>query len=260
MQQNSILEKFQEKFNKNPKFYLILASVIFIIGVSVIIFFAIYNTTHDEKITITNIDDYVGTMPNDKKQDIFSTLYRAAEINSDKDVATLSTATATIREKTFSETYDSYTLTYSGEFVVDIESIKQTYHIYYDWSKDRDTDKLLSSSYSASANCPNKSEMIYDFFLCKNPYSDPNTAKYDTLSEILPYSTETKNGTSVSVSTVDYYYGSEEPFIRVSVDACGEDKLVEEGKQLFKSYLLTYNLNIDDYNVLTQNLCDGGDL
>lgn len=258
--ENSFQDKIREKLSKNPKFYLILTLSIFILGVAVIAFFAIHNQLHDKKITITNINQYVGKMPESKKQEIFGTVFRAAESNSNLDEATLSTATATIREKTFSETYNQYNYIYSGEFIVDIESLKQSYHVYYDWSMDKTSEQLIASSYGSSANCPNKNEAIYDFYKCKNPYTDEKYRDYDYLTMLLPYSSTLEDGTPYSVSSVDYYYGNSEPFVRVSVDSCGDNQKVEQGVAAFKKYLKNYDLDPSKYTILSQNNCDGGDL
>ncbi|MBP5511984.1 hypothetical protein J6X90_01180 [Candidatus Saccharibacteria bacterium] len=260
MEENTLSKKIQSKINQNPKLIFILSFSIFIIGAAIIIFFAILNQLHDRKISVTNIDSYVKDMPESKKQEIYQTIYQAAETNSDLGETTLSTATATIREKTFSESYDSYNYIHSGEFIVDIESIKQTYHIYYDWSPNKDSEQLIASSYGVTANCPSKTEAIYDFYKCKNPYTDENYRAYDYLTMLLPYSSNLSDGTPFSASPVDYYYGSNEPFVRISVDACGDNKKVDNGVKAFKDYLKNYDLNPDDYNIISQNNCDGGDL
>ena len=258
--ENTLLDKLHAKINQNPKHYLILTLSIFIIGIAIIIFIVFYNQTHDHKISVTNINDYIKNMPDSKKQEIYETIYFAAKTNSDKDERTLSIATATIREKTFSETYNQYDKIYSGDFIVDIESIKQTYHIYYDWSPDKESEQLIAASYGVSANCPTKTEAVYDFYKCKNPYTDEKYRAYDYATMILPYSANLSDGTPYSASSVDYYYDSEEPFISVSVDACGNNQKLQEGINAFKNYLKSYDLNPDDYTIIPRNNCDGGDL
>ena len=260
MQENQLLNKLRAKLSGNPKFYILLTLGIFILGVAIIFFITFYFQTHDMKISVVNINDYAKNMPESKKEEIAETIYRAAETNSDFDVVTLSTATATIRDKTFSETYNQYNYVYSGEFVVDIESIKQTYHIYYDWSNDKDSAQLIAASYGSSANCPTRDEMIYDFYICQNPYSDEKYSIYDHLSMLLPYSSTTKSGVDYSVSAVDYYYGSAEPFVRVIVNTCDKESRLEEGVSAFKDYLSSYGLDPKAYNILSQTSCDGGDL
>ena len=258
--ENTFSEKLHEKFSKNPKLFLAIGLSTLAIGVLVIGFFAVHNTLHDKKISITNIDQYVKKMPESKKQEIYGTIFRAAETNSNYNEVTLSTATATIRDKTFSETYDSYNKVYSGNFIVDIESIKQTYHIYYDWTPNKDTEQVVISSYGTTANCPTKNEMIYDFYKCKNPYVDEKNSAYEYLTMLLPYSSELSDGTAYSISSIEYYYGSGEPFVRVSVDACGNNKKLEEGVKAFKDYLKSYDLNPEDYKIISKNSCDGGAL
>lgn len=256
--ENNLLENIIEKIRKKPKTYLLVFISIIIIITAIIVFFIIHNQLHDQKISIENIDKYVKNMPDSKKQEIYGTIYMAAQTNSDLDEVTLSTATAVIREKTFSETYNKYDKVYSGDFVVDIDSIKQTYHIYYDWSPNKTSEQLIAGSYGTSANCPTKNEMIYDFYKCKNPYTDEIYRAYDYLTMLLPYTGTLKDNTSYTASPVEYYYGSEEPFIRVSIDACGNNKKITEGVEAFKNYLKSYNLNPEDYNIISKNTCDGG--
>ena len=258
--ENTFLDKMREKFNKNPKFFLAIGLSILAVGVLIIGFFVVHNQLHDRKITVTNIDKYVGKMPNSKKEEIYETIFQAAETNSNYDEVTLSAATATIRDKTFSESYDSYNKVYSGDFVVDIESIKQTYHIYYDWTPNKDKEQTVLSSYGTTANCPTKTEMIYDFYKCKNPYVGEETSAYEYRRMLLPYAGELSDGTAFSASSVEYYYGSGEPFVRVSVDACGNSAKLEEGVKAFKNYLKSYDLNPEDYKIISKNSCDGGAL
>lgn len=253
------IDKVRESIQKHPKLYIFTTIFLFIFITCLIIFIAFYNNSHDYKITITNLDEYTKNMPSSTKNNIYEAVYRAVETNSDKDVASISLMNATLRENTFKETYNKNTSVYSGEFIVDIEEVKQSYRIYYDWTSNNKSSTLISS-YGASATCLKMSDMIYPFFKCTNAYDDINLANYNYLYMILPYNTTTEDGVAISISEVDYYYGSNEPFIRISVDACGDEKILNEGVNLIRNYLSSYNLNLDDYKYLTKNLCDGGDL
>ena len=254
---NITLDKIRVIFNKRPKLFISLFTIIIVAFISIIIFIAFYSASHDHKITVINLGDYAKNMPSATKDDIYETIYRTAELNSSESETSLSFMTATLRDGSFKETFNKTDSVYSGEFIVDIEAIKQSYRIYYDWTTNKNT---LLSSYGASANCLKMSNMIYPFFNCSNAYDDASLAKYNQLYMILPYNTTLSDGTAVSVSEVNYYYGSNEPYIRISVDACGNKKALDEGVSLIRDYLSSYNFNLDDYKYLTSNLCDGGDL
>ena len=251
--ENKIITKIQSKFNQNPKLFLILSISFFLITIIIIITIAIYSNLHDQRITITNLDSVAKNLPAYKKKELEELVYKAARTNSNYDKIKLSTTTATIRDHSFSETYDRYEKFFSGNFLVDIEDIKQSYHIYYHWSKDQDFLKN-NPWYISSAECVTKSEAIYDYFKCKNPYGDSESEKYSSISMLLPYDT-TENNLNIHFSKLEHYYDNGGFFVRITVDSCGDDSSLQYDTIAFKKYLEKYNLNPDDYKTILNKSC-----
>lgn len=252
----NIITKLQTKFNQKPKFYLTIFSVFLFLITTLIITIAIYSNLHDERITITNLDSLAKNLSSDKKAELEKLLYFTTKANSDYDVMKLSTTTATIRDHSFKEVYDKYTKIYSGDFLVDIESIQQSYHIYYRWSKDKQITKEEITPYSSYANCVTKAEAIYGYFKCTNPYMDIDdiNTKYSQLSMLLPYDT-IENNIKIHFSEPEQYYDNGGSFIRITVDACNNNSLLKYGTLAFEKYLKQYNLKASDYKTILNTTC-----
>ncbi len=153
--------------DKKRKIIIIVGLVIFLGFVGLIVFISLQNTT--PRLKIDNID-YVQNLSDDVKNSLEIDLYRTVDDNTDEKVPT---SGALIRTNTATSDYNSTTKVYSGNFIVDIESLKQSYFIQFSWSKEKNNPNLSSTSNLVSC-VRDKSLIIYPDFKCKDQFSFSN--------------------------------------------------------------------------------------
>lgn len=146
-----------------------------------------------------------------------------------------------IREGTYEEEIlDDGTV--QATFIVDIDSLKQSYTVSTGWSKDGKT------VYEVIVNCPPISKMKYPETVCEGMYN--NTYSLDTY---LPYEFEDGFG---------YLYiesGEYPETINVEVSSCGYDDYVKKAEE----YLANIPVDLSGYEVEYEELpfeeCGEGD-
>lgn len=138
-----------------------------------------------------------------------------------------------IREGTYEEeTLDDGTV--QATFIVDIDSLKQSYTVSTGWSKDGKT------VYEVVVNCPPISKMKYPETVCEGMYN--NTYSLDTY---LPYEYEDEDGGYIYMERGEYPED-----INVEISSCiYEDGGIEKAKEYLASIpvdLSGYNINYDE--------------
>lgn len=170
------------KLNTKQKIIIILSGLIFIALFVLLFFITKPDNKYGDGISINNYDKYASNLPVDRRNAINSTLYKTVKNNLKSD--NLDIKGATIREGTAEYNYDKPTDINSGSFIVDIQSIKQSYLISYEWSSNENNVNL--SGYTATAACLPADKLIYGDFDCKDIFSSPDS---DPILDYLPHST-----------------------------------------------------------------------
>ncbi len=137
-------------------------------------------------INVSGYNKYISNLPSDRRDSINTALYKITKSNSNN--ANLNIKDATIRADSVTYNYDKTTDINSGSFIVDMQSIKQSYQITYEWSSDSNNPDL--SGYSSTASCLPVNKLIYGNFNCQDSFSGTvNNIKRDPILDYLPYST-----------------------------------------------------------------------
>ncbi len=145
---------------------------------------------------------------------------------------------AVIREGTYEE-IENEDGTIGADFIVDIDSLKQTYVVSTAWSKDK------SVVYEVTVSCPPQSEMKYSETICYSAYN--NTYSLDLY---LPYAIYPDGFDAEDAEPTAPNYmitGSEEDkTLDIMVSQCDADKYKNEAMD----YLKTTPIKLDEYEII----------
>lgn len=141
-----------------------------------------------------------------------------------------------IREGSYEEETSGGVTT--GTFIVDIDSLRQTYVITAEWSSDKDvihTDDVYIM-------CPKLDQIIYEGSTCEALESSSSDLAY-----YLPYFLTMEDGTDIQVSA--NYRDPNNPYIEVLVQtACGDKELAERAKEYTINWVRdTVHIDPDNY-------------
>lgn len=170
---------------------LITISVIlavFIIGLIVLAIVIAVNKSGQNQfgsfIKIQNYTDKVKNVSKDIEDAAESSLYNTVKKNSANDFEPATVKDAVIRDNSDSQSFDAETNVYSGNFIVDMASIKQSYQVQYSYSVSNTID---TGGSPVIISCLNTGDLKYGTFGCKDLVST-QTAANDALLQYLPYS------------------------------------------------------------------------
>lgn len=156
---------------------------------------------------------------------------------------------AVIREGTYSETYNNDIIT--ATFLLDIESLRQTYAITVSWSKKVDVYDAIQ------INCPPRDQMLYPETICYGMYN--NTYSLDLYLPYAVYPEGYDDDDDAGPVAPNYIiHGDEEAkTIDVTVSSCDVEKYKDEAMRYLDSTpirLSQYQINfeVNDINVECQ--------
>lgn len=165
-------------------------------------------------IKIQNYDAKVKNVSSDVKDAIQSSLYNTVKMNTATDFNPATIKDAFIRDGSDTQAYDSTTQVYSGLFLVDMASIKQTYQVQYSYSVSNTID---TGGSPIIITCPTPDQLKYGVFTCKDLVSTQANPD-DALLQYLPYQnfsfkispdqTSGKLVLNVALNIVDSDYGT----------------------------------------------------
>lgn len=163
-----------------------LAILIIVLLVIVGFAFFVYRNTHQHTIRLSGINAI--NAPSDRKDAISKTLYNVLQSNLPKKNFTINDAV--IRTGSYIDNYDSLTNVHHASFIVDIQSIKQSYIAYYEWSSNNQNPNL--SGYPVVVGCLPPSLLKYGEFKCTPVQTSTSNNRIDIINRYLPYHVETK--------------------------------------------------------------------
>ena len=159
-----------------------MAGLILIIGL-VFIFLQKNENQFGKFIRIQNYDAKVKNLSGDMRDGTEASLYNTVVKNVDAETDATKIKDAFIRDNSDSQEYNRQTTVYSGEFIVDMASIKQSYRIQYSYSKDENANV---GGYPIIVSCLPKEQLIYGEFKCTDLASVQSTGD-DEILQYLPY-------------------------------------------------------------------------
>lgn len=163
--------------------HLIIAIGVLIIGIIVIIsLIQIFRRNpYGPETKIDNFSKYYNSTPNDTRDIAFTQLYTIIANNLPEDTK-IPTSGAKIRKGTDTKEYFNDSKINYYTFIVDIDSIKQSYYVQISWSKSLDADL---GGYPIIILCPQPDQLIYEPFDCQDIYTETNETS-DPSFQVLP--------------------------------------------------------------------------
>lgn len=224
---------------------------ILIIGSIPVIFFTLSNHPEDDiQSERTSIDSIPDAIPEEIRALITASLYNTIKLND----STPPDGGAIIRNNTFNSTYDQSTNVHSGNFIVDINSIKQSYKAQFEWSDDKNNSFL--SGYQVVITCLSPEDtIIFPDFNCVDIYHK-EAITIDTFAEkFLPYTGRTQNY-EIRYDILKWYSENGEPLIMVASYACRNQAAMNEVKTESKNWLNSKSTNINQDSIIYSAYCD----
>jgi hypothetical protein len=218
-----------QNLTKNQKIGIaVFLQIIVIVVIVACVQWAIRPETHVEVI---NENDTA--IPDDKWAGVKSEVWYLVK-NNVADVSQSAIDDAVIREGTYEETTNNDITT--ATFLLDIDSLKQTYAITVSWS-----DKETLSDY-VKVDCPPQSEMKYPETVCYGMYNNTYS-----LSLYLPYGVSPDGAEDAVAAPYYYITGDEdEKTINIMVSVCDVEKYKKEAMD----YLSSTPLKLDNYTIV----------
>jgi len=246
----------QNQVNSKKKLLVIALSFVLL----VIIVSAVYwyvngrNNPEGDSLVIKNLGTYTQGKPSNKDtlNYIEHALYTTVNLNVDEPVKDKSIQDVMVRDGSFSQEYHNDKSIHTVKFIVDIESLKQSYDVSYQWS---DTDKYSPNldEWGTAVRCLPKDKLIYKDFDCKDMFSEMSTTADDpVLAKILPY--------EGNFYAIRYYSGDKEGNTIISVqimtNTTGErtKKQFDIYKKEAQDWLISQGVNLNDYVLIYRNL------
>lgn len=157
--------------------FFILIVIIFVVISLETIF---HKNPFGEELKIDNFSKYYKKVPEETRDSVFASLYNTASLNT---TDTPPTSGAIIRPDSTSETYNQSTEIYSSDFIVDIESIQQSFRVYMEWSKKSDNPNL--TGYTVTISCLTGSSSAYGATKCVDMFDNNSSDKIPALYPIV---------------------------------------------------------------------------
>lgn len=224
-----MLKTFVANLSKGQKTFIavLLQTIVIILLITVLNVF-LPERTH---IKIDGYDSAENSIPGNAKEFIAKNTWNLVQ-SSVKDIIGSSIDDATIREGTYRETKNEDGST-SVEFILDIDSIKQTYVITTGWSKDKTT------TYQVIVNCPSQNEMKYPETICHGMYNSTYS-----LDLYLPYVVNSPYEDAAPDILIE---GNEtDKTIRVMLTTCNTDI----NRQKADQYLQSIPTDLSSYQII----------
>lgn len=179
---------------------LISKQKLFIIGIGLLLLIAVVvflkvqesqKNSFGDEIEITNLKDETSKSkePSEKMaiDYVQYALLGAVNMNVEKPIEDKQIKDAQIRSGTFNQTYSKEHNVYTVTFIVDIESLQQSYQASYQWAKDKKS-KYSLDEWGSNVRCLPQSKLIYEDFKCKDMFTEMG-GEEESIIKHLPHST-----------------------------------------------------------------------
>lgn len=169
---------------------LTIIGVIFSAIVVVLIIIAIVmqlspKNVYGDGLRIQNFDQKVKNVSTIMRSGVEATLYNVVKKNVPNDTDLLKVDDAYIRDDSNKQNYDKPSDIYTGNFIVDIESIKQSYYVQYTYVEDEDSAEGLTTRVVIS--CVEDKDLKYGAFKCAD-FVKEQASENDSIIQYLPFS------------------------------------------------------------------------
>lgn len=225
---------------------LIVVAVFFAVCIGVVVV-AIYENNknpYDKYMDIANLDDYTTGKPSDRRTLYYIKymLFNVISDHTEREWENGEIKDILVRDGTFSQTYVEGSAVHAVSFVVDIESISQSYLVRYQWTSKRDA--VLPDAANAVV-CVEESEMIYDDFGCSDMFAEQDKP-IDPILDHLPHST-----VSYTITGGGFEKGKYVLNVKIQLSAAemrsGEGAAAAVYQSQARAWVKSVGFNPDDY-------------
>jgi hypothetical protein len=205
-------------------------------------------------LRIKNLSTYTQGKPSNKNtvNYIEHAIFTTVNLNLDTPIQNKSIEDVLIRDGSFSQEYNNEKTIHTIKFIIDSESLKQSYDVSYQWA-DNDRYSLDLDEWGTTVRCLPKDKLIYKDFNCKDMFSEMSTTADDpTLAKILPYRGD--------FYTIRYYAGDKKDStvisIQIMINTTGErtKKQFDVYKKEALNWLVLEGVDLDNYELVYRNL------
>lgn len=167
---------------------IVLITIIAIAVASIVYISSNKRNSYGGELQIANLDEVTNGRPSDQDtlEYIKYDLYRVVNKNNTPPVESNSIKDILIRENSFQQNQDTIKGVNDVSFIVDIESLKQSYLVSYQWSIGKDRSNL--DEWGTVVKCLPIEQLIYGDFNCKDMFIELDSPS-DPILKHLPYST-----------------------------------------------------------------------
>lgn len=221
-----------QKAKLKPIHLIIIAFIVIVFIFTIISLETIFHRNpFGDEIKIDNFSKYYKSTPQETRESIFASLFKTAELNNSEGKK-IPNSGAIIRPDSAKSNYNESTDIHSGNFIVDLEFIQQSFKVYMEWSKNSDNPNL--SGYSVTILCLTGQNSAYNSTKCTDMFTDNTDNKiaasypiiYDLPIEISEYDKKytsythytitytIENDNKISLIITDYTGGNYEPSLK----------------------------------------------
>ena len=138
-------------------------------------------------IKIQNYNDEVKNLSPEMRESMESYLYTVVKMNVVSGFEPGEIKDAVVRAGSTEQSYNARTSVYSGSFIIDIESVKQSYRASYEYLRDKSMRDIANISGNPVAiTCLAKDKLKFGVFSCKDIVGE-QASGFDDILKFLPY-------------------------------------------------------------------------
>jgi len=196
-----------------------------------------------KEIHINAYDTYIPNLPAFVRDALNQSL--CANVKTNLKSSNFNVGDANIRDGSVEFEFDEIK-THSGSFIVDIQSIRQSYEMSYKWSQDK--NKNILGVYTAT-KCLPSNKLLFGDFDCKDYLTDSaNETKPNPILDYLPYSTFNY---SIKANNDSGKLELDADIFLYSADTRdgGRDESIKKYKSEVIDWIKSKELNPDDYSI-----------
>jgi len=235
-----------DKLSPKTKIAIIVIAAVLFVGIIILVAVLNSQNQYGNSITINNFESTVKNISKERRDSIGAMLYNTVKSNSISEDVIKKISDANIRKDSAVQNYDSNLKVYSGSFIVDIESVKQSYLIQYTYSPSSNTADI--SGNPTAVVCLDKSQLLYGDFACKDIFSE-QTGSQDPIMAYLPKSTLSYQA-DATVDSNNQLQSIEVKLLLSNADyKTGINSAVAQYKKEFRDWMLSLGLNPDGYTI-----------
>jgi uncharacterized protein YxeA len=241
---------------------IILAVLLLILGLVALITFITRDTGTNQfggRIKIQNYTQKVDNAPTDIRDATESYLYNIVKKNKEDSFEPSTIKDAVVRDNSDNQTFDDSLKVYSGDFIVDMESIKQSYWVQYSFSEEVNNTAVGGNPIVIS--CLPEDKLKYGAFDCKDFVSAQSSAN-DVLLQYLPYqnfSFKISPDATIDKDKLTLVVTFSIPEIDLRGDQTSRALTVAQYKKMVTDWIKTKGADPDHY-LFTYNYDDNGNV